>query len=212
MWGASGHAKVLHELTGHWGYYLVALFDNAPDSPSRFLDVPVFIGAVGFEQWRRSTTLGGVCGLVAIGGARGHDRLELQAHFERHAVKPVTVVHPTAFVAATVELGPGTQVLAQTAISADAELGSACIVNTRASVDHECRLGDGVHIGPGATLAGCVQVGGNTLVGTGATILPRVRLGRNVLVGAGAVVTRDVPDNQVVFGNPARFIRENRET
>ncbi len=212
MWGASGHAKVLYELVERRGYHLVALFDNAIDSPSTFLGVRVHIGAHGFEQWCRSTAASDICGLVAIGGWRGRDRLALQARFERHGVQPVTVVHPTAFVAATVELGAGTQVLAQSAIATDARLGQACIVNTSASVDHECILGDGVHIGPAATLAGCVAIGDNSFVGTGAVVLPRIRLGQDVIVGAGAVVTRDVPDRQVVFGNPARFVRDNSPT
>jgi len=212
MWGASGHAKVLHELTRSQGYHLLAIFDNASDSPPTFLGVPVFIGSAGFEQWRRQTTLEGVCGLVAIGGARGRDRLDIQARFELDAVTPVTVVHRTAFVAETVTLGPGTQVLAQTAISADARLGAACIVNTAASVDHECLLGDGVHIAPGARLAGCVEVGDRTLVGAGAVVLPRVRLGHDVIVGAGAIVIDDVPDGLVVYGNPARIIRPHAQT
>ena len=200
---------MLYELVRGQGYRLVALFDNDTDSPSTFLGVPVFVGSDGFEQWHNRGPSRPVFGLVAIGGARGRDRLEIQGYLERHAIAPVTVVHRTAFVADTVELGPGTQVLAQTAVCVDARVGAACIVNTRASVDHECRLGDGVHIGPGATLAGCVEVGDHTFVGAGAVVLPRIRLGRDVIVGAGAVVTRDVPDGQVVVGNPARCIGEN---
>lgn len=44
-------------------------------------------------------------------------------------------------------------------------------------------------------------------IGTGATILCGVTIGRNAIVGAGSVVCRDVPDNAVVAGNPARFLR-----
>lgn len=43
-------------------------------------------------------------------------------------------------------------------------------------------------------------------IGANATILPGIRIGRNSLVGAGAVVTKDVPENAVVAGNPARII------
>jgi sugar O-acyltransferase (sialic acid O-acetyltransferase NeuD family) len=207
MWGASGHARVLYELTRSQGFQLVALFDNATNSPPTFLGVPVFIGSAGFERWRHTSTITGVHGVVAIGGARGRERLAILARFERNSVTPLTLVHPTAFVAETALLGTGTQVLAQAAIAVDARVGAACIVNTRAGVDHECVLGDGVHIGPGATLAGCVTVGDNTLVGAGAVVLPRVRLGRDVIVGAGAVVTRDVVDGGLVVGNPARLVR-----
>jgi acetyltransferase-like isoleucine patch superfamily enzyme len=74
-------------------------------------------------------------------------------------------------------------------------------------VDHECILADGVHIAPAATLCGLVTVGESTLIGAGATVLPRIHIGARSIVGAGAVVTRDLPDNVVASGNPARIIR-----
>ncbi|MCZ3367964.1 hypothetical protein NYZ76_02315 [Acinetobacter baumannii] len=40
-------------------------------------------------------------------------------------------------------------------------------------------------------------------IGGNATILPGIKIGRNALVGAGAVVTKDVPENAIVVGNPA---------
>lgn len=45
-------------------------------------------------------------------------------------------------------------------------------------------------------------------VGTGATVLCGVTIGENAIVGAGSVVTKDVPDNAVVAGNPARVMRK----
>ena len=44
-------------------------------------------------------------------------------------------------------------------------------------------------------------------VGSGATILSNVTIGENVIIGAGSVVTKDVPPNAIVAGNPAKFIR-----
>jgi len=48
----------------------------------------------------------------------------------------------------------------------------------------------------------------NVWLGGAAVLLPGVRIGRNAVVGAGAVVTRSVPANTIVAGNPARVIRE----
>lgn len=45
-------------------------------------------------------------------------------------------------------------------------------------------------------------------VGTGATVLCGVTIGENAIVGAGSVVTKDVPDNAIVAGNPARLMRK----
>lgn len=44
------------------------------------------------------------------------------------------------------------------------------------------------------------------MVGASSTILPNVRIGNNVIIGAGSVVTKDIPDNVVCAGNPARII------
>lgn len=52
-------------------------------------------------------------------------------------------------------------------------------------------------------------IGDNCIVGIGAIILAGVRIGNNVVVGAGSVVTRDVPPNVTVAGNPARVIKTN---
>ncbi|MSU62675.1 MAG: acetyltransferase [Pedosphaera sp.] len=209
FWGASGHAKVLREIAEHLEYKLVAVFDNDPATPAPFPDVPLFIGPEGFATWQSSFKGGTVCGIAAIGGARGKDRCDVQEFFRENEIEPVTISHPSAFISPRATLGAGSQVLPQSAVCVEARLGECCIVNTRASVDHECVLGKGVHIAPGASLAGCVTVGDFTLVAIGAVVLPRIRIGHNVIVGAGSVVTRDVPDNKVVFGNPARIRHDN---
>lgn len=48
-------------------------------------------------------------------------------------------------------------------------------------------------------------------IGANSTLLPGVVIGRNALVGAGSVVVRDVPDNAVVVGNPARIIKQIKD-
>lgn len=58
----------------------------------------------------------------------------------------------------------------------------------------------------GYSKVGKVCIDDNSFIGAGAIILPGVHIGQNAIVGAGAVVTKDVPDNAVVAGNPARFV------
>ena len=52
-----------------------------------------------------------------------------------------------------------------------------------------------------------VHIGKNAWIGAGATILPGVTIGNNAVVGAASVVTKDVPADTIVAGNPAKFIK-----
>jgi len=87
-------------------------------------------------------------------------------------------------------------------------------------IGHHVMIGPGVQIYTAAHLlqaepriqgwevAKPIVIEDNVWVGGGAILLPGVRIGRNAVVGAGAVVSRGVPANTVVAGNPARVIRE----
>ena len=65
-------------------------------------------------------------------------------------------------------------------------------------------MGRRKHLG----IAKPVTIGNDVWIGGNVTILPGVKIGNNVVVAAGAVVTKDVPDNVVVGGVPARIIKE----
>lgn len=52
-----------------------------------------------------------------------------------------------------------------------------------------------------------VTIGNDVWIGGGSNILPGVTIGNNVVIGAGSVVTHDIPDNSLAFGNPCRVIR-----
>ncbi len=53
---------------------------------------------------------------------------------------------------------------------------------------------------------GCIEIMNNVFIGTGTRILYNVRIGNNVIVGAGSLVNKDIPDNSVYAGVPARYI------
>ncbi len=212
FWGATGQAKVLRECISYYDdLNLVSLFDNNAQLISPFDDVPLFSGEE-FKTWILQQSLPeSISFLVAIGGARGRDRLILHDYLKSFGLTPFTAVHPTSFVAKNVKIGEGSQILAHSSICVDSEIGRECIINTASSVDHECIIGDGAHVGPGATIAGLVKIGPCAMIGTGAIVLPRITIGQGSLIGAGAVVTKDVPDSMVVVGNPARIRSKKKE-
>ena len=63
-----------------------------------------------------------------------------------------------------------------------------------------------MHIAIQASVAGGVHIGDGALIGAGSVILPNIKIGKWATIGAGSVVTKDVPDNALVYGNPAKII------
>ncbi len=124
-------------------------------------------------------------------------------------------------------------VLPETKIGDDCNICSHCfiendvVVGNRVTVKSGVQLWDGlrieddVFIGPNATFTNdrfprsksqsfiCLTttIKAGATIGAGAVILPGLTIGRRAMVGAGAVVTKSVPDDAVVVGNPARIVR-----
>jgi serine acetyltransferase len=87
--------------------------------------------------------------------------------------------------------------------------GIAVIIHARARIGRNCLIGSCVTIGGKSGWYEVPQIGDNVEIATGAKILGPVRIGNNVIIGANAVVTKDVPDNCVVAGIPAKIIATN---
>ncbi|WP_051577978.1 serine O-acetyltransferase [Sporolactobacillus terrae] len=83
------------------------------------------------------------------------------------------------------------------------------VVHNKAKIGHHCTIRHGVTIG--RTSQGIPSLGNFVSIGAGAKIIGPIKIGNNVTVGANAVVNRDVPDNCVVAGIPARIIKLNGE-
>jgi sugar O-acyltransferase (sialic acid O-acetyltransferase NeuD family) len=202
--GAGGHGRVVADAL------LEARRAGADVEPVGFLDDEA--SRVG-QQYLSLRVVGGLDArartphdavIVAIGDnvARARVMAAMEAAGERIAVSR----HPTAIVAADVEMDAGSMISAGARIMTGSRMGRGVIVNTGAIVDHDARLGDYAHVAPGVVLGGDVAVGAGTLVGLGARVLPGVRLGTRVTIGAGSVVLADVPDGATYAGVPARLI------
>lgn len=114
------------------------------------------------------------------------------------------LVDPTAILPRSFRIGAGSYINAGVVIGAMSFVGRASLINRAASLGHHTIIGDFVSIGPGATLAGNIQVGDGAVIGAGTVIHPHVRVGAGAVISAGSVLRKDVPENTLVAGNPAK--------
>lgn len=113
--------------------------------------------------------------------------------------KFAVIVHPTAFVEATVEIGEGSLVMAGSIVQANTVLGKHVIVNSGATVEHDISVGNFVHFAPGSVVTGGCTVADNVLIGAGSVVVPNIRIGANAVVGAGSTLTRHIEANTLEY-------------
>ncbi len=147
-------------------------------------------------------------------------------------IHPSAVVEPGATIGLGSRVWAFTHVLSRAEIGADSDIGDHVfiegdvVVGSRVTIKSGVQLWDGVRladdvfVGPNATFTNdrfprskqhpvgylTTTVSRGASIGANATVLPGVTIGAGAMVGAGAVVTRDVPPNSIVHGNPARIV------
>ena len=147
--------------------------------------------------------------ITCIGSNHGKARYLISRELEKFHCKPLRIVNKFSFIDSSVILGKGTIVMPNSTIHCYSKIGDYCILNTSSTIDHECTIGHGTHVMGGTYIAGKVKIGNFVTIGANSTILPNLKISEGAYIGAGAVVTKDVKKNEVVIGNPAKFVRYN---
>lgn len=119
----------------------------------------------------------------------------------------LNVIHPSSVISNYATFGTGNFIAANVTINALAKITNNCILNTGCIVEHECAIESGAHIAPGTVLAGNVTVGENSFIGANSVVKQGVKIGSGVTVGAGSVVIKDISDNEIWVGNPAKKLK-----
>lgn len=104
-----------------------------------------------------------------------------------------------------VEIGPNSTIDRGTL--SETVIGDYVKIDNLVHVAHNVRIEHHSMLAACAEVSGSVQIGEGVWVGPNASIINGIKIGKKSLVGIGAVVSRDVQDESVVFGNPAKFIR-----
>ncbi|RME00073.1 MAG: N-acetyltransferase [Calditrichaeota bacterium] len=166
---------------------------------------------------------------------RGKTEGELPLAIGHHAIiRPFTTIYAGTTVGDYFQTGQGASIREENTIGDHVSVGTNAVLEFGNKIGNHvrihslaflemCTIEDHVFIGPNVVFTddphpmGCPKykecLGGATVkrlarIGANCTILPGVTIGENTLIGAGSVVTRDIPDNMVAAGSPARIIKK----
>lgn len=124
--------------------------------------------------------------------------------------KLTNFIHPSIDLTMC-KLGVGIYLQEAVIIQAGVEIGDNSSIHMGTLIGHETIIESSVFIAHAVSVSGCCHIGEGTFIGTNATILPRIKIGNWATIGAGAVITKDVPNNAVVVGNPGRVVKLNEK-
>lgn len=122
-------------------------------------------------------------------------------------LKTINVISMSSIISSTASIEEGTFVSSNVVVNAMTKINRGSILNTGCIIEHDCKVGAYTHIAPKAVLLGNVSVDENSLIGGNSVVRPGITIGKNCIVGAGSVVVRDIPDNEIWVGNPAKRIK-----
>jgi sugar O-acyltransferase (sialic acid O-acetyltransferase NeuD family) len=200
IFGAGGFGKeildILLSTPTYFDYHSIKFLDDAvpPGSP---IATTTVIGDSNHLQNAKNSHI-----IIAIGNPK--IRRIVTNKITNLNLPILTVIDHTAQLRKNIQIGNGSIICANTILSTSSQIGQHNIINIGAIIGHDVITGPYTVISPGAIILGQVQIGEGVEIGAGAIIHPQVKIGNWCKIAMGAVVYKDVPDNAIVSGNPAR--------
>lgn len=136
-------------------------------------------------------------------------RKKIHEKLVAHGVQMGVVIHPDNYPEPSAVVGGGTIIQGTAMPGPNCKIGNCVLLQGHSIMGHDVEVGDY------CTISSLAFIGGNTVIGEGTYIAPGallrngLHIGKNCIIGMGSVVTKDIPDNSVAFGNPCKVAREN---
>lgn len=205
--GAGTYGEVYLAYLREAGIEIVGFVDDNPDLQETFVKgMPVLGRITDLEHLKDELKVEAV--YCPIG--KNKLRVKFLEYAKSLGYKTPCFIHSSVIMHSSVAIGEGVYILLGAKIMPYTVIDDYVMVSMNALIAHHNHLKKGTFISTGVNFGASITAHENAYIGIGATIMTGIHnLGKDCVVGAGAVVIRDVPDNAVVAGVPAKIIKYN---
>ena len=203
--GAGTYGEVIFELAETVGYKVIGFYDDDPTLIGTEVMGKKVIGP--FSNFTKSDMIGKNFA-VAIGNNKIRFQV-MQNILNNEGILP-SLIHPKANICSSAMIGKGVYIHAGACIWTKAEIGDFTFISPNTVIAHHTKVGKACLISTLCAVGALIKIKDHVTLGIGTTVITGVnRIGENVVSGGGSVIIKDVEDNSVIVGNPARKIRDN---
>ncbi|KUG23994.1 acetyltransferase (isoleucine patch superfamily) [hydrocarbon metagenome] len=175
------------------------IYDGAAKDKGKLIyDLPV----LGELSYLGNVDLGEVSMVAGIG--RPVWRRKIVEETKKMGGKFISIIHPTAIINKWAKIGEGAIIQRLCNVQRDVVIGDFFCCNAFVGIGHGTLIGDYVQINPQVVVTGGAVIGSDVFLGVRATIL-KARIGDRSVVGACALITKDMPQNMMAKGIPAKY-------
>lgn len=208
--GSGGHAKVIIDIVEKEGSYnIVGLLNKQANGNEKILGYDLLGKEEDLPKFAKIHDIQGI--IIAVGDNYTRAKVVSRTKEKCPELSFFSAIHPQASIAPDVSIGQGTVIMAGVSVNVTSSIGEFCILNTNSSLDHDSQMGNFSSLAPGVTVGGECQINEFSAINIGATLIPRITIGKHSVVGAGALVNKAVGSFEVVYGRPAKKIRDRKE-
>lgn len=202
--GGGGHCKSVIDVAESAGYNIIGVLD-IPEEVGKFVlnykvlgtddDIPLYVDKAEF--------------MITVGQIKSSViRKQVADKVKAAGGYLATIIAPDAYVSKYAEVGEGSIIMHRAFLNAEVKVGKNVIINTLANLEHEVEIGDFCHLSTGVMICGNVKVGNDVFIGSQSVVNQGLEIADGSVIGSLTCVNRNISENGIYAGNPARFIKK----
>jgi len=204
--GGGGHCISCIDTIEETGLYKIKGILDLPNmAGKKILNYPVIGTDDDIEKLVNENTV--FC--ITIGQLEAGDMLRKKIFLKALALGASfpAIISPHSYVSKHAVVAAGSIVLSGCIVNAGVQIGENCIINSGVIIEHGTFIGNNCHISTSSVINGDCMVGEQCFIASGVKIRNGLSIADNALIGMGSVVTKNIVESGIYYGNPLRKVK-----